>query len=103
VAVVTTFSSFRSSELSGPSEVFFYLALDEKGTIMAFEAILVEIEKLHNVSSRLEGLAEHHPPITDALLRIAGNVRRTAALLAVVVAVKLHGADGNTSGPETPL
>jgi len=102
--VVTTFSSFRSSELSGPSEVVFHLALDEKGTIMAFEAILDEVEKLHNVSSRLEGLAEHHPPMTDALLRIAGNVRGTATLLALVVAVKLHGADGNTfSGPETPL
>lgn len=71
---------------------------------MAFEAILDEVEKLHNVSSRLEGLAEHHPPMTDAILRIAGNVRGSATLLAVVVAVKLHGADGNTfSGPETPL
>jgi hypothetical protein len=33
-------------------------------------------------------LAELHPPVSDALLRIAGNVRSTAALLAVVVAYK---------------
>lgn len=62
---------------------------------MAFEAILNEVDQLHSVSNRLEGLADVHPPMSDALLRIAGNVRSTATLLAVVVATKLHGADGN--------
>ena len=47
------FSSFRSSELSSPSEVFFPLAPNERGTTMAFEAILAEVEQLHNVSTRL--------------------------------------------------
>jgi hypothetical protein len=70
---------------------------------MAFEAILDEVDQLHSVSARLEGLAELHPPVSDALLRIAGNVRSTAALLAVVVATKLHRADGNAfPGSETP-
>jgi len=42
--------------------------------------------------------------MSDALLRIAGNVRSTATLLAVVVATKLHGADGNAfPGSETPV
>jgi hypothetical protein len=57
---------------------------------MAFEAILDEVDQLHSVSTRLEGLAELHPPVSDALLKIAGNVRNTATLLAVVVATKLH-------------
>ena len=70
---------------------------------MAFEAILNEVDQLHNVSVRLEGLAESHPPMSEALIRIAGNVRSTATLLAVVVATKLHRADGNAfPGPETP-
>jgi hypothetical protein len=70
---------------------------------MAFEAILDEVDQLHSVSTRLEGLAELHPPASDALLRIAGNVRSTATLLAVVVATKLHKADGNAfPGSETP-
>jgi hypothetical protein len=56
---------------------------------MAFEAILHEVDQLHNVSSRLEGLAEQHTPITEALLTIAGSVRSTATLLAVLVATKL--------------
>lgn len=68
---------------------------------MAFEAILDEVGQLHNISIRLEELAELHPPVSDALLRIAGNVRGTATILAVLVATKLHSADGNAfSGPE---
>lgn len=55
---------------------------------MAFEAILDEVDQLHSVSARLEGLAEQHAPITEALMKIAGNVRNTATILAVLVATK---------------
>ena len=61
---------------------------------MAFEAILNEVEQLHDVSTRLEGLAEQHPPVSEALITIAGNVRSTATVLAVLVATKLHRAMG---------
>jgi hypothetical protein len=60
---------------------------------MAFQSILDEVDKLHNVSTRLEGLAEIHLPVAEALLKIAGTVRSTATILAVLVATKLHGAD----------
>jgi len=62
---------------------------------MAFKAILDEVEQLHSVSTRLEELAGLHPPVSDALLKIAGNVRSTATILAVLVATRLHSADGN--------
>jgi hypothetical protein len=62
---------------------------------MAFEAILDEVDQLHNVSTRLEGLSDQHPPVSEALLTIAGNVRSTATVLAVLVATKLHSGDGN--------
>jgi hypothetical protein len=55
---------------------------------MLFEAILHEVDQLHNVSTRLEGLADEHPPVSEALMTIAGNVRNTATILAVVVATK---------------
>jgi hypothetical protein len=55
---------------------------------MAFEAILHEVEQLHKVSKRLDGLAEQHPPVSEALLTIAGTVRNTATLLAVLIATK---------------
>jgi hypothetical protein len=55
---------------------------------MVFEAILDEVDQLHNVSTRLEGLAEQNPPVSEALITIAGNVRGTATILAVLVATK---------------
>ncbi len=55
---------------------------------MAFEAILDEVDQLHNVSTRLEVLAEQHTPITEALITIAGSVRSTATILAVLVATR---------------
>jgi len=64
---------------------------------MAYQAILDEVELLHSIGGRLEGLAEQHPRATQALLTIAGNVRSVATVLAVLVATKLHGRDG--SGP----
>jgi hypothetical protein len=55
---------------------------------MRFEALLTEVENLHSVSTRLEGLAESHPPFSDALITIAGSVRNAATVLAVLVATR---------------
>ena len=55
---------------------------------MLIDAILNEVDELHSVSTRLEGLAEHHPPMTDALVAIANSVRNTATVLAVLVATR---------------
>jgi hypothetical protein len=55
---------------------------------MPFEAILREADQLNNVGTRLEELAEQHPPMSEALITIAGNVRSTATLLAVLVVAK---------------
>jgi hypothetical protein len=55
---------------------------------MVFEAILNEVDQLQNVSARLEGLAKQHPPVSEALIMIAGNVRGAATILAVLVATK---------------
>ena len=63
---------------------------------MAFEAILDEVDQLHNVGTRLEGLAELHPPVSEALITIAGSVRSTATVLAVLIATKLHSGNGQT-------
>jgi hypothetical protein len=61
---------------------------------MSFEAVLNEVEQLHGVGTRLEGLAAHLEPMTEQLLTIAGSVRNTATLLAVLVATKLQSRDG---------
>jgi hypothetical protein len=64
---------------------------------MAFEAILDEVEQLHSVSSRLEGLAEEHPTVLDAILTVAESIRGAATILAVLVATKLQRLDGHKS------
>ncbi len=59
---------------------------------MPFEAILREVEQLHDVSERLAVLAEQHPPVTEALMTISGSVRNTATILGVLVATKMTKA-----------
>jgi hypothetical protein len=63
---------------------------------MAFEAIMAEVDQLNLASDRIEGLAEHHFPVSEALISIAGNVRTTATVLAVLVATQLRARDGRT-------
>jgi hypothetical protein len=55
---------------------------------MPFQAILHEVDQLHNVSTRLEALAEQHPLVSEPLITIAGSVRNAATVLAVLIATK---------------
>ena len=55
---------------------------------MPSEAILHEVEQLHKVSTRLEGLAEQHPPMSEGLIAIAGTVRNAAAILELLIAIR---------------
>jgi hypothetical protein len=57
-------------------------------------AILREAQHLHDVSKRLDSLAEHHPLVSEAILRISGSVRNTATLLEVLVATKITPPGG---------
>lgn len=59
---------------------------------MPSTTILQEAQNLHDVSCRLDLLAEEHeehPVVSEALLTISGNVRHTATLLEVLVATKM--------------
>jgi len=61
---------------------------------MPSSALLHEAQQLHNVSNRLDSLAEQHPLVSEALLTISGNVRSTATLLEVLVATKITPFSG---------
>ena len=56
---------------------------------MPSNAILHEVQQLYNVSGRLDTLAEQHPVVSEALITISGNVRSTATLLEVLVAIRM--------------
>ena len=62
--------------------------VSNSGIPVGFEAILHEVDDLQGVSTRLEGLAEQYPPVTEALKTISGNVLNSATVLAVVAAIK---------------
>ena len=51
-------------------------------------AILHEAQQLHDVSERLDTLAEQHPLVSKALMTISGNHRHAATLLEVLVSRK---------------
>ena len=53
-------------------------------------AILYEIQKLYDVSDRLNLLSEQHPLVSEALISISASVRNTATLLEVLVATKME-------------
>jgi hypothetical protein len=57
---------------------------------MPSTAILYEIQKLYDVSDRLDSLSEQHPLVSEALITISGSVRNTATLLEVLVATKME-------------
>ena len=56
---------------------------------MPQNTILQEAQNLHDVSDRLDSLADEHPTVSEALLTISGNVRHTATLLQVLVVTKM--------------
>jgi hypothetical protein len=56
---------------------------------MPSTAILQEVQRLYEVSVRLDSLSEQHPLVSEALLVISGSVRNTATLLEVLVATKI--------------
>ena len=57
-------------------------------------SILDEVKTLYSVSDRLDMLAEEHPLVSEALVAISGSVRDTAALLEVLVAIKIAPISG---------
>ena len=62
---------------------------------MPSDAILQEAQQLHHVSDRLDLLADEHPLVSEALITISGNVRRTATLLEVLVVTKMGPLSGS--------
>jgi hypothetical protein len=61
---------------------------------MHVNTILLEAQKLNEVSARLDHLAGEHPVVSDGLLAISENVRNSATLLEVLVTTKMRLRSG---------
>jgi hypothetical protein len=58
---------------------------------MPSKALLHEAQQLKEISGRLELLADEHPTMTEAILKICGTIRSTATILEVLIVTKLDG------------
>jgi len=60
------------------------------GPVMAaaFEDLLLEIDRLRNVSEHIETLANRHPGMEDGLVSVAGNIRGIATVLDVFTLIR---------------
>jgi hypothetical protein len=56
---------------------------------MTTTTILLEVQNLHGVSTRLDSLADQYPVVSEGLLAIAGNIRDSAVLLELLVEIKI--------------
>jgi hypothetical protein len=64
------------------------LAADGPVMAVAFEDLLVEIDRLRNVSENIETLADSHPGMEDGLVSVAGNIRSIATVLDVFTLIR---------------
>jgi len=54
----------------------------------AFGDLLVEVDRLRNVSEHIENLAEHHPGMEQGLISAAANIRTIATVLDVFTLIR---------------
>jgi hypothetical protein len=78
-------------------------AVDEPAMNAAFEDLLVEIDRLRNVSERIETLANKHPDMEEGLMSTAGNIRSIATVLDVFTLIrsKAGGSQEDAPAPKT--
>ena len=65
----------------------------------AFEDILLEIDRLRNVSEHIETLADRHPGMEDGLVSVAGNIRRIATVLDVFTLIRSKAGGPQEEAP----
>jgi hypothetical protein len=64
----------------------------------AFEDLLLEIDRLRNVSEHIETLADRHPGMQEGLVSVAGNIRSIATVLDVFTLIRSK-AGGSQEDP----
>ena len=63
-------------------------ATEGQGMPLAFEDLLLEIDRLRSVSDNIEILADKHPGMQDGLVSVAGNIRSIATVLDVFTLIR---------------
>jgi len=76
------------------------VAADGPAMAAAFEDLLLEIDRLRNVSNRIESLADKHPAMEDGLASVAGNIRSIATVLDVFTLIRSKAGGPEEDAPD---
>ena len=71
------------------------------GPVMAaaFEDLLLQIDRLRNVSGHIEALAEGHPDMEEGLASVVGNIRNIATVLDVFILIRSKAGGPQEEAP----
>jgi len=77
------------------------IASAEDGPVMAaaFEDLLLQIDRLRNVSGHIEALAEGHPGMEEGLASVVGNIRNIATVLDVFTLIRSKAGGPQEEAP----
>jgi hypothetical protein len=65
----------------------------------AFEDLLLQIDRLRNVSGHIEALAEGHPGMEEGLASVVGNIRNIATVLDVFILIRSKAGGPQEDAP----
>ena len=74
-------------------------AADGPAMDVAFEDLLLEINRLRSVSDHIETMADGHPGMEDGLLSVAGNIRSIATVLDVFTLIRSKAGGSQEDAP----
>ena len=74
-------------------------AAEGQGMPLAFEDLLLEIDRLRSVSDNIEILADKHPGMQDGLVSVAGNIRSIATVLDVFTLIRSKAGGPQDEAP----
>jgi len=77
-------------------------AEDGPAMAVAFEDLLLEIDRLRGVSERIETLADNHPGMEQGLVSVAGNIRSIATVLDVFTLIRSKAGGSQEDLPDPP-
>ncbi len=89
----------RSESATNP-DVGMASTADEPVMAAAFEDLLREIDRLRNVSDRIETLADEHPGMEQGLVSVAGNIRSIATVLDVFILIRSKAGGPQEEAPD---
>lgn len=77
-----------STKADTPAKDTITLGADGPVIAAAFEDLLLEIDRLRNVSENIETLADTHPGMEEGLKSVAGNIRSIAMVLDIFTLIR---------------